>query len=275
MKSVNAQVHAIQAHIDRGQACVRQIAELEQKRDATVELVKEGKRQLILSLAEASGLMALAPDQIVAALANVAVSVDSTRVPEAITREVGALRPGRHLARDVNLDEGAEADVSVKFGNHRSTRVALLRETGLTWNGRVGLWQGRVDRAELVELVSKFPGKVSVQAIHRQSTAEALVVGVENVDKSERSAAELSGPTANAANAVSTEPSPTATGPAPNAAGEPSSATSERCEKAVGGVDRDLPNDASKSAPFSRSPFTGLRRPLVPQCVSGPVGRGT
>jgi hypothetical protein len=269
MKSVHAQVHAIQAHIDRGQACAREIAELEQKRGAAAELVNEGKRQLILSLAEESGVMALGPEQIVAVFANMRVSVESTRTPEAITGE-GTLQPGARLAPDVDLEEGAEADVSIKFGNHRSTRVALLRETGLKWNGRLGLWQGRVDREELARLQSTVPGKVSIRAIHHKPAAEAVVAGVENVDKLEPATEEWSGPTENAENTVSTQPSPTATGSAPDPSRELSSATAEACEEKALGVVRDLPNDASKSASFPRSPFTGLRRPFVPKYVSGP-----
>jgi hypothetical protein len=254
MKSAITQIRKVQAEIDRQEACRRQIAKLERELQEAGEAVRTGTDKLILGLAQERGISSLAPAQILAIF-------DSVRVP---INEVAASAPdggpsasADAAALDFNVDGTGEVAVAVRFGNHEGSKKALLKEAGLTRNGKVGEWHGRVDRATLTRLREAFLGKVNVRAIHPQSTpAAAAEDPTANdppaVDASDHSAGETSEAHQTVASAdIEAAPS------------EPESAnTGAAVGSPADGVAPVLESGRPASTPIPRGPFSPLpRRP--------------
>jgi hypothetical protein len=250
MKSAEAQIRKIQAEIDRQEACRRQIAKLERELKETDEAVRTGTETLILSLAEARGISLLTPAQILAVF-------DSVLVP---TSEAADSRPSASAHAAV-VDGAREITVAVRFGNHQGSKTALLKAAGLTRNGKVGEWHGRVDCATLTRLREAFRGKVTELAIHPQSTptdvsADPTASAASAVNASDHSAGE---PTEARETVVlaDIEAAPSTPGARPVAAlGGPS--------EAADGVGQVL-HSGHPSAPIPRGPFSALPRRLEPK----------
>jgi type II secretory pathway component PulJ len=187
MKSAVKQIRKIQTEIDRQEACRRQIAKLERELQEAGEAARTGTDELILGLAQQRGIFSLAPTQILAVF-------DSLRVP--ISGELDSRPP---VSADAAVfDETGELTVVVRFGNHKGSKKELLREAGLTRNGKLGEWHGLVSRVTLMRLRETFQGKVTVLAIHPQSTltdasAEATVNDAQAVKALDHSAGATSG----------------------------------------------------------------------------------
>jgi hypothetical protein len=243
MKSTDVQIRKIQAEIDRQEACRRQIAKLERELKEADEAVRTGTETLILSLAEARGISLLTPAQILAVF-------DSVYVPAS---EAADGRPPADTDA-AHFDETGEIAVVVRFGNHEGNKKALLKAAGLTRNGKVGEWHGRVDRATLIRLREAFRGKVTELAIHPQSTptevsASSTTSGASTVNASDHSA----GDPAQARETVvlaDIEAAPS------TAEANPSAAFRGPSEAADG--DR-------QSTPIPRGPFSALPRRLEPK----------
>jgi len=243
MKSAVKQIRKIQNEIDRQEACRRRIAKLERELQDAGEAARTGTDELILGLAQQRGIFSLAPAQILAVF-------DSLSVP--IPEEPDS-RPDAAV-----FDETGEVTVIVRFGNHKGTKKTLLSEAGLKRNGKLGEWHGPVDRATLMRFREVFQDKVTVPAIHPQSTptvapADSIVNDAQTVKASDHPGGATSGapkiPTASDIDAAPSMPGPAnkgATDGGPSEAGDGVTAVPDRSPPA--------------SAP--RNPFSALpRRP--------------
>jgi hypothetical protein len=244
MKSAVAQIRKIEAEIDRQEVCRRQIAKLERELKEADEAVRTGTKALILSLAEARGIFLLTPAQILAVFDSVCVPIS----------EAADSRPP--VSPDAALfDRTDGAAVAVRFGNHEGKKKVLLRAAGLTRNGKVGEWHGRVDRATLIRLREAFRGKVTELAIHPQS-ASSTTSDASTVNASDHSA----GDPAQARETVvlaDIEAAPS------TPEGNPGAALRGPSE-AADGVGQVL-HSGRQSTPIPRGPFSALPRRLEPK----------
>jgi hypothetical protein len=240
MKSAVTQIRKIQAEIDRQEACRRQMVKLERELQEAGEAVRTGTENLILSLAQERGISSLAPAQILAVF-------DSVRVPISAAADS---RPPAGADAAV-FDEAGEVAVAVRFGNHESSKKALLKEAGLTRNGKVGEWHGLVDRATLTRLREAFSGKVNLLAIHPQSTPADAAVD----------------PTANDAPTVNASDQTVTLADVEAAPSEPDSANTEAAvggsSEGADGVPPALDSGRPASLPLPRGPFGVLPRRLT------------
>lgn len=253
MKSAVAQIRKVQAEIDRQEACRRQIAKLEGQLEAAGEAVRTGTDELILSLARERGIASLAPAQIVALF-------DSVRVPMADAAD----RHPPASAVVAGLEEAGKAVVAVRFGNHDGSKKAILQEAGLTRNGKIGEWHGRVDPATLTRLREAFPGKVTVLAIHPQSPPkDASTVSTAHAPP----AGDASGHSARESTETDETAAVTDVGSAPP---EPAPADREMAVTCSGSDRVPVALDVGHgSTPIPRGPFSALPRRLEPKPGNG------
>jgi hypothetical protein len=253
MKSAVAQIRKIQAEIVRQEACRRQIAKLEGQLKEAGEAARTGTDQLILSLARERGIASLAPAQIVAVF-------DCVRMP---TADAADIRPPTSAVALLS-DETGEAAVAVRFGNHEGARKAILKEAGLTRNGKVGEWHGRVAPPTLTRLREAFPGKVTVLAIHPSPSTDASAVSIpyaapaaDASDPSARGATE----TAETAAVTDIESAPPEATPAYREVAVTGTEGSDRVQVAL--------DVGHASTPIPRGPFSALPRRLEPKPGNG------
>lgn len=240
MKSAVKQIRKIQTEIERQEACRQQIARLERELKEAGEAARIGTDELILGLAQQRGMYSLAPAQIMAIF-------DSLYLP--ISGEPDSRPP---VSADAAVfDETGKLRVAVRFGNHEGSKKALLRDAGLTRNGKLGEWHGSVDRATLTQLREVF-SKVTV---HPQSTLTNA--SAENDARS----AKASDPSAGATSGAPQIPAASDIDAAPSMPG------SINEDAAVGGPSEagdgvTAVPDRSRPASAPRGPFSSLpRRP--------------
>jgi hypothetical protein len=249
MKSTDAQIRRIQAEIDRQEACRRQIAKLERELKEADEAVRTGTEALILNLAEARGISLLTPAQILSVFDNVHVPTSAAADSRSPAGADAAL-----------LDGTGEIAVAVRFGNHEGNKKELLKAAGLTRNGKVGEWHGRVDRATLIRLREAFRGKVEL-AIHPQSTPTDVSAGSTASDASTVNASDHSAgdPAQARETAVLADIEAAPSTPEANLG-----AALRGPSEAADGVGQVL-HSSRQSTPIPSGPFSALPRRLEPK----------